>query len=105
MKNDSDEESLCRAFHPDCSEYFGKEYTPCIPETAEITIHDRKVNSNYNFYAISEKLKTLVLFSSNWNFGWSLLMSTTRIFDNFAILIQARVPLTMFDSVFSIPIP
>merc|ERR1711953_21338 len=31
-------ESLCRAYYPGCSEYFGKEYTPCIPETIEMTI-------------------------------------------------------------------
>jgi len=46
---DSEKESLCRAYYPGCSEYFGKEYTPCIPETIEMTIDGSTVNISEYF--------------------------------------------------------
>ena len=47
--------------------------------------------------------KTVIIFRSNWNFGWSLLMSFTRIFDNFVILIQVRDPSKISKSIFCYP--
>ena len=46
---DSEKESLCRAYYSGFSEYFGKEYTPCIPETIVMSIGGSVVNISKSF--------------------------------------------------------
>merc|ERR1712131_9643 len=52
-------ESLCRSYNPKFSAYFGKEYTPCIPETATVSIGGQIVELEFLLVTFDADYKNL----------------------------------------------